>query len=261
MSCMMSRTRSPVASERVRTVPCRKAVSGMMLYPVPDSNLVTLTTARSPGSILRETMVFHWATRWLAARMGSAHWWGTEAWPPWPLMVAENMSGRAMRGPGRVPNQPVGLPGQTCRPKTSRTPSRHPASTMNLAPPGWFSSLGWNRKRTPEGRLSRCRESRAAAPKSMAVCASWPHMWDCPEISEAKSSPDSSWMGRASMSARRAMWPLPSGPGRSATMPPPTSGRTSRPSFSSSRRTRARVRGSSAPISGWRCSSRRMART
>jgi hypothetical protein len=51
---------------------------------------------------------------------------------------------------------------------------------------------------------ARCATSKRAAASSIAVCPSCPQACITPSLSEAKSTPLSSWMERASMSARRA---------------------------------------------------------
>jgi hypothetical protein len=101
-----------------------------------------------------------------------------------------------------------------------------------------------------------------AAPSSIAVCPSWPQACIAPGFSEAKSTPLSSVMGSASMSARSATV----GPGRPVDSRATTLfsvGRSiSSPSnVSSVCATNAAVSRSSKLGSGWRCRCRRQSMT
>ena len=104
-----------------------------------------------------------------------------------------------------------------------------PASIIGLAPPG-PSSAGWKTNTTVPARRAFSRSRTAAAPSAMAMWASWPQACMQPGWVEAKASPVSSAIGRASMSARI----IRVGPGlpvrRSPTTPVPAIPlRTSRP--------------------------------
>ena len=99
--------------------------------------------------------------------------------------------------------------------------SRMPSSSMAWLPekPRGLvpSSSGWNISFTQPFSSLSCSFSSFAAPSSMAVCRSWPQVWAASPLA-AKARPDSSLMGRASMSARSRMV-LPPGLPRVATTP------------------------------------------
>ena len=137
------------------------------------------------------------------------------------------------------------------------TPSITPAAIMSRAPPGASSSACWKMNRTSPSN-SRPLSSRAA-PSSIAVCPSCPHACIAPGRSDANSTPLSSSIGSASMSARSATTgpPLPI---RAITLV--SVGRsTSRPKPSSVSATNAEVSCSSKLTSGLRCKCRRQATT
>ncbi|SIM80556.1 Uncharacterised protein [Mycobacteroides abscessus subsp. abscessus] len=141
---------------------------------------------------------------------------------------------------------------------------------MGSAPPG-FSSPGWNMNTTSPASASRWALRIRAAPTSPAVCRSCPQACMVP-VAAANSSPDSSRTGSPSMSPRsRTAGRVVVSADAAAGRPCPRStavtevrdrpvvisrGRTS--SFSS---TRCCVHGRWVPSSGWRCSSRRKARS
>jgi hypothetical protein len=63
--------RSCEAGSKLRTVPVIETSAGSTLWLFPPSMRVTESTADSPGSMRRETIVCSCATSWLAARMAS----------------------------------------------------------------------------------------------------------------------------------------------------------------------------------------------
>lgn len=136
-------------------------------------------------------------------------------------------------------------------PYTRSTPSIAPAAIMGSAPPT-VSSAGWNSRRTVPDRLSRISQSSRAAPSSMAACASCPQACIMPGCSEAKGRPVSSWMGSASISARRAMVSRDARP-RMTPMVQVRSPEKGMPMSVSVRRIISRVLNSSKPRSGTRC--------
>src|SRR4051794_4566373 len=140
------------------------------------------------------------------------------------------------------------------------TPSITPASTISRAPPGASSSACWKMNRSsPPG--SSAPTSCAAAPSSIAVCPSCPHACIAPGRSEANSTPLSSSIGSASMSARNATVG-PGRPVRSRASTLVSVGRsTLRPNPSSRSATQADVSCSLKLTSGWRCRWRRQATT
>ena len=80
--------------------------------------------------------------------------------------------------PAAGPTTPIGSGCQRCRPKTLSTPSRAPSSTISGAPPGGFSSDGWNRNTTfPRRRLAPRREDPRGAhqDRHVAVVAAGVH--------------------------------------------------------------------------------------
>src|SRR3546814_7727449 len=85
-----------VRSETARIVPHSVAVSGMTLVVVPARILATVTTAGSKASTRRVTMACRLLTISQAIGIGSAAWWGMDAWPPRPRTVMRNSSADAM---------------------------------------------------------------------------------------------------------------------------------------------------------------------
>ena len=119
-------------------------------------------------------------------------------------MVIQNVSGAAIAGPYTMPIFPTSSGDQMCAPITTSTPSITPASIISSAPPGYSSSACWKSKRTSPGNCSRDPESTFAVASSIAVCASCPQACITPARCDANSKSFSSWIGRASMSARIA---------------------------------------------------------
>ena len=115
---------------------------------------------------------------WAATRMGSRERWGWAAWLPFPLTLMLNLSEAASTGPLRVPTVPAGREGSTwaAMARSTRGSSSTPSSTMRR-PPARPSSAGWKMNFTlPPQPSSHCGfwASRRAAPRSIAVWASWP---------------------------------------------------------------------------------------
>ncbi len=228
----------------------------------------TVITAGVNTSTRRVTQVCSAGTMAQATGIGSLASCGIEAWPPLPRIVILSTSAEAMIGPPLVAITPLGIDGDwwmanaqaTSSPPAPSAASR-PSSSAMRAPP-WPSSPGWNRNRTRPASSPRRATSSRAAPTSMAVWASCPHECMTPSCSEAKSSPVSSGIGSASMSARSSTVGPGSPPSRSATTDVWASPvRTRRPSPSSASSTRAWVSGRSRPSSGRRWMSRRRATT
>src|SRR5918998_6454555 len=206
------------SSLKVRTVPPRRAVSGMMLKAVPAPISPTVRTAGPTGSTSLETTVCKAVTIWAAIAMASAERCGIAPWPPVPLTVISKASAAAIMGPAFVAAFPNGSPGHRCSAKIEPTSSAAPSSTMTLPPPS-PSSAGWKKNLTVPFSLSRIPERACAAPTSMLVCPSWPQACILPSVPEANGSPVSSWIGNASMSALRpTVGPSPS-PFKVATTP------------------------------------------
>src|SRR3546814_3208731 len=68
----------------------------MTLVGVPARILATVTTAGSKASTRRVTMACRLLTISQAIGIGSAAWWGMDAWPPRPRTVMRNSSADAM---------------------------------------------------------------------------------------------------------------------------------------------------------------------
>ena len=140
-------------------------------------------------------------------------WWGIAAWAPTPRISTSKKEADAISVPARPPILPEGSFGQMWKPNIRSIPSRTPCSIIFRAPAP-PSSAGWNTSFTvPRSEASRSFRS-AAAPRSIVVCASCPQACIFPSTLLLKGTSVSSWMGRASMSARR-----------------PTVGPSPRPSF------------------------------
>jgi hypothetical protein len=98
---------SRVASDTVRTVPSRFAVSGMTLRVVPASILAMVRTAGSNTLTRRVTSVWKACTISQAIGIGSRQSCGAEAWPPLPRTTIWIVSPEAIVGPGRVAITPA----------------------------------------------------------------------------------------------------------------------------------------------------------
>ncbi len=73
---MPARICASSSSENVRTVPSMSTVSAMTLLRTPPLILPMVSTAFSPGSLLRLIRVWNWVTAWAAATMASMPWCG-----------------------------------------------------------------------------------------------------------------------------------------------------------------------------------------
>ena len=188
--------------------------------------------------------------------MGSMLFWGEAPWPPFPSMWRAKRSKDAVLAPRVQLSQPTGRWVATWRARAASTPSSTPSSTMVRAPEA-VSSAAWNIRTTWPSRASSRSFSSRAAPRSMAVCRSWPQAWAAP-FSAAKGRPLSSAMGRASMSARRRRVRPSARPSR-AVRPPPRARMSRQPAAERAADTRSRVCVRSKPSSGQRWRERRRA--
>jgi hypothetical protein len=75
-----SRRRCRVVVEAARRLSFRSAELGMMFSASPAWMADTVTTAKSRGSVSRETRVWSRVMVWAACRMGSREVCGVEAW-------------------------------------------------------------------------------------------------------------------------------------------------------------------------------------
>mmetsp|Transcript_24655 Transcript_24655/g.79703 ORF Transcript_24655/g.79703 Transcript_24655/m.79703 type:complete len:211 (-) Transcript_24655:334-966(-) len=185
---------------------------------------VTETTAASRGLVSRAAKICKLETTWAAATMGSTVMWGMAAWPPTPEMRMSNKSVAAIWVPGLAPRVPMGRKGHWWKPKAAMGLGsfvKTPSSTIRL-PPAPPSSAGWKIMRTVPLIIASRFFKTAAAPRSIAACASWPHACITPLISDSKGNFNAfdSRMGRASMSARSKTHGSPPVP-MSATTPVP----------------------------------------
>jgi len=109
-SCTVARE----VSERVRTVPSMKAVSGMMLFVVPATIRAIVSTTGWCALTRRVTAVWSAPTIAAAAGSGSSASCGAEAWPPRPRTVTLSASAAAINGPGRTCTSPDGSVALMC---------------------------------------------------------------------------------------------------------------------------------------------------
>ena len=132
---------------------------------------------------------------------------------------------------------------------------------MACAPPS-PSSAGWKMSCTVPAKSGSSART-FAAPSSIAVCPSCPQACIRPGVVDAYGSDVCSTRASASMSARKPIAPWPGRlPRKVPTTPkPPTCSATSMPQSRSFCATRADVRRSSRPSSGWAWMSRRIATT
>ena len=130
---------------------------------------------------------------------------GWAAWLPRPRCGCPSCRTAASSGPGRVAMWPRGRPGLLCRAKTASQGnwSNSPSSTITRPPPR-PSSAGWKMKWTAPSKL-RVSARYFAAPSSMVVWPSWPQACILPSWVERWANSLRSWIGSASMSARRPM--------------------------------------------------------
>jgi hypothetical protein len=135
--------------------------------------------------------------------IGSAVRCGMAPCPPVPLMWMLTSSEEAMAGPSMKTRWPWGTPGMLCMAYTASQGKRsnRPSWIIIWAPPG-CSSAGWKiRFSVPLKQL--CKAKCSAAASSMAVCPSCPQACMTPSCRLVCGSPVVSWIGSASMSARR----------------------------------------------------------
>jgi hypothetical protein len=118
----------------------------MMFDIVPALSAPTVTTAKSPGFVSRETIDCNLSTIEEASTTGSTDMCGIEPCAPFPYTVILSESPAERTGPSVVATVPAGI-GITCwaRATTGRgTLVTSPSSTIALAPAP-ISSAGWNR--------------------------------------------------------------------------------------------------------------------
>lgn len=210
MERILSSTIWRVSGLRVRVLMRRMAFCGITLPALPARNAPTLTTAASIGATLRETTVCSDITSAAPATSGSMLFSGMEPWLPTPVSSISQLSTAAMIGPPVKCSLPTGRPGMLCMPKITSIGnfSNRPSAIMAGAP-AITSSAGW--KITFSVPLKFFVFARySAAPSSMALCASCPHMCDLPSILLLYGRSEPSCTGRASVSARSPMRALPS---------------------------------------------------
>ena len=252
--------RSSTSVVKVRTVPSMTQVSGTTLVASPVWIIVTEITPVSMGRLLRLMMVWKACTIWQAAGTGSTPRCGIAACEPLPRSVILNSLLEAKHGPARTAKCPWGRPGQLWKPKMASTGKRsnRPSLIISRAPPP-PSSAGWKTSTTLPSKC-RCWARWCAAASKVAVCPSCPQACILPACRLACANAFFSWMGKASMSARKATaradvpWRI------TPTTPVPPSPRcTSIPHSPRRAATRSAVRCSSKQSSGWACKSRRIA--
>ena len=131
--------------------------------------------------------------------------------PPRPVNSMRTVSEADVIAPIRVPTWPTSTLGSQCRANIRGTPSRTPWRSTVRAPPGSCSSAGWKTIRTvPAMCAVRCRSASTLATPTITVAwMSCPQECATPSLTEEYSRPVPSWIGSASMSARR---PTPIGP-------------------------------------------------
>ena len=244
-------------------VPSSTTSSGMMLYWSPPWILPMVRTRERAALISRVVMAWRDRTMWTAALTGATPFSGGDPWQPRPRTRMVNLSKAAMQQPEGAITVPLGMSAPSrvpiWKPKMASTPSSAPCSSMTLAP-SHCSSAGWKRRRTVPRSSFLCFCRTWAAPMSMAAWASCPQACITPGRREEKGSPVSSWMGRASMSARRATVRPGRPPWMEAIRPLSRGERTKGiPRRSRWAERQAAVSGSCAPTSGIWCSSRRRA--
>ena len=159
-----------------------------------------------------------------------------------------------MKGPGFTANEPTGIPGILCMPKTASTGyfSKRPSSTITFPPPS-FSSAGWKIKFIVPSKLPFSAKY-LAAPSNIVVCPSWPQACIFPGVWDLCSKSLVSWIKRASRSALKPIDLLPLPFFRVPTTPVPAIPvSTSIPKLSNLSATIFAVLCSSNAISGWAC--------
>ena len=109
-----------------------------------------------------------------------------------------------MAGPLHTPTRPVGRRVHRWTPKIASTPSRQPSSIIDVAPPGVCSSACWKRRTISPLTSSRLPCRISANPSSIVVCPSCPQACMTSGTWDLYGTSFSSWIGRASISARNA---------------------------------------------------------
>ncbi|MCO5556213.1 hypothetical protein L7F22_009759 [Adiantum nelumboides] len=105
------------ASEKLRTVASKRAVSGMTLRRVPAATTPTVSTTGSNMSKRRVTIVCRAVIISAAAAIGSRAVCGLEPWPPAPCTTTSSACEADRNTPGRVVTSPAGIRlANTCRP-------------------------------------------------------------------------------------------------------------------------------------------------
>ena len=87
---------------KLRVSPRMTTSPGMALRAPSVTISVQETTADSPGSTLRLTIVCSASTIWAPMTIGSTTMCGRAAWPPLPVTRISKLSSLAMMGPERV---------------------------------------------------------------------------------------------------------------------------------------------------------------
>ena len=202
---MASRCRRRTWLSRVRRVPRRVTVFGMILGAVPPWISPKVSTTGSVGLLFRLTRVWSCISSPALRTTGSTHSSGWAPWPPFPVTSRRMLSQLALAIPSRMEMVPRGRSGAQWKPTTaSGVPSRNRPWLSMAAAPSKVSSPHWKISSTSPHSSSRRRASSLAQPSRAAAWTSWPQAWHTPGVWEAKGSPVFSRMGRASMSSRRA---------------------------------------------------------
>ena len=97
-------------------MPRSSAVCGITLRALPAWNSQIEITADSSGSTVRDTIDCSAVMSCEPTSTESMHLCGRAAWPPSPSILMSISSVAAMIGPGRIANEPTGMPGPLCMP-------------------------------------------------------------------------------------------------------------------------------------------------
>ena len=201
MSFILLKICSPNSFSKVLIVPSITTSFGIMFGASPPANLPIVITAGLVAGISLLVISCIAKNMWAAMFIGSTPVSGRAPWHPVPFTTILNL----LHPPILVPNPHTtkfdGVPELTCIAIAASTLGfwSTPASIIFLAPVN-PSSSGWNTNLTVPSISSWFCLSNFAAPKSIAVCISWPHECIAPLVA-LKSQSVASAIGRASISA------------------------------------------------------------
>jgi hypothetical protein len=176
----------------------------MTLRAKPPSTLPRVITSGWSGSVWRLTSCWSATTTWAATAIASIAWWGRAAWPPRPITSMSSPSLAAVAGPGvALSGPPAGredVQGEDGgdRGRLERAVLDHPRGAGAALLGGLEEQLDVSRAAAP------AREQRRGAEQHGGVGVVAAQVGDAGHGGGVVGTSFASWIGSASMSARRA---------------------------------------------------------